>query len=81
MAPASPTGFVASIAVRVSFGFQGATAKCAVCHGDEGDGKGPAGLALPLRPADMRNRAAVAEMRDNFWFWRVSEGGLVEPFK
>jgi mono/diheme cytochrome c family protein len=56
-------------------------AKCAVCHGDEGDGKGPAGLALPLRPADMRNRAAVAEMRDNFWFWRVSEGGLVEPFK
>lgn len=55
-------------------------ATCAVCHGDEGDGQGPAGLALPLRPADMRNRAAVAEMRDNFWFWRVSEGGLVEPF-
>src|SRR5688500_20098874 len=23
----------------------------------------------------------VAEMADNFWVWRVSEGGLVEPFK
>jgi cytochrome c oxidase cbb3-type subunit 2 len=57
------------------------TANCAVCHGDEGDGKGPAGLALPLKPADMRDQAALAEMRDNFWFWRVSAGGLVEPFK
>jgi mono/diheme cytochrome c family protein len=56
------------------------TASCAVCHGDEGDGKGPAGVALPLKPADMRDQAALAEMRDNFWFWRVSEGGLVEPF-
>jgi mono/diheme cytochrome c family protein len=57
------------------------TANCAVCHGDEGDGKGPAGVALPLKPADMRDQAALAEMRDNFWYWRVSEGGLVEPFK
>jgi Cu/Ag efflux protein CusF len=23
----------------------------------------------------------VAEMAGNFWMWRVSEGGLVEPFK
>ncbi|HEX9870694.1 MAG TPA: c-type cytochrome [Candidatus Tectomicrobia bacterium] len=54
---------------------------CAVCHGDEGDGKGPAGIALPLKPSDMRDQAALAEMRDNFWYWRVSEGGLVEPFR
>jgi mono/diheme cytochrome c family protein len=56
-------------------------AKCAVCHGDTGDGKGPAGLALPLKPPSLRDRAAVAEMRDNYWFWRVSEGGQAEPFK
>jgi mono/diheme cytochrome c family protein len=56
-------------------------AKCAVCHGDRGDGKGPAGLALPLKPPDLRDREMIAEMRDNYWFWRVSEGGLVEPFK
>jgi mono/diheme cytochrome c family protein len=55
--------------------------KCAVCHGDTGDGKGPAGAALPLKPPDLRNKAAIAEMRDNYWFWRVSEGGLAEPFK
>src|SRR5436309_528902 len=57
------------------------TTRCAVCHGDAGDGKGPAGLALPLKPSDFRDRDGVAEMRDNYWFWRVSEGGQVEPFK
>jgi mono/diheme cytochrome c family protein len=55
--------------------------KCAVCHGDAGDGKGPAGVALPLKPPDLRDKEGVAEMRDNYWFWRVSEGGQVEPFK
>src|SRR2546428_714770 len=57
------------------------TTRCAVCHGDSGDGKGPAGLALPLTPANFRDKDGVAEMRDNYWFWRVSEGGQVEPFK
>src|SRR5437899_6193933 len=57
------------------------TTRWAVCHGDAGDGKGPAGLALPLKPSDFRDRDGVAEMRDNYWFWRVSEGGQVEPFK
>jgi mono/diheme cytochrome c family protein len=57
------------------------TAKCAVCHGEEGGGKGPAGQALPLKPPDLRDRDAIAEMRDNYWFWRASEGGAVEPFK
>jgi mono/diheme cytochrome c family protein len=55
--------------------------RCAVCHGEAGVGKGPAGLALPLKPSDFRDKAGVAEMRDNYWFWRVSEGGQVEPFK
>src|SRR5437660_114705 len=55
--------------------------RCAVCHGDQGDGKGPAGVALPLKPPDFRDKDGVAEMRDNYWFWRVSEGGQVEPFK
>jgi mono/diheme cytochrome c family protein len=54
--------------------------KCAVCHGDAGDGKGPAGVALPLKPPDLRDRHAIDEMRDNYWFWRVSEGGSAEPF-
>ena len=56
-------------------------AKCALCHGDKGDGKGPGAVNLPLKPADLTDAKMVAEMPGNFWFWRVSEGGLVEPFK
>ena len=55
--------------------------RCAVCHGDSGDGKGPAGVALPLKPPDLRDRKMMSEMAGNYWFWRVSEGGVVEPFK
>ena len=56
-------------------------ARCALCHGDKGDGKGPGAANLPLKPADLTDAKMVAEMPGNFWFWRVSEGGLVEPFK
>lgn len=56
------------------------TAKCALCHGAKGDGKGPGAVNLPLKPADLTD-GKVAEMADNFWVWRVSEGGLVEPFR
>lgn len=55
--------------------------RCSVCHGDTGDGKGPAGVALPLKPPDLRNERMIGEMPGNYWFWRVSEGGAVEPFK
>ena len=57
------------------------TVKCALCHGEKGDGKGPGSVNLPLKPADLTDGKMVAEMADNFWMWRVSEGGLVEPFK
>ena len=56
-------------------------AKCALCHGEKGDGKGPGAANLPLKPADLTDARMVAEMPGNFWYWRVSEGGLVEPFK
>ena len=56
-------------------------AKCALCHGQRGDGKGPGAAGLPLKPADLTDGKMVAEMAGNYWFWRVSEGGLVEPFK
>lgn len=56
-------------------------AKCALCHGEQGDGKGPGGVNLPLKPADLTDAKMVAEMPGNYWFWRVSEGGLVEPYK
>src|SRR5947209_20318775 len=54
--------------------------RCAVCHGDQGDGKGPAGVALPLKPRHLRQKDRLADMRDHQWFGRVSEGGNVDPF-
>lgn len=55
--------------------------RCAVCHGDEGDGKGPAATALPVKPPDFRDAGMIDKMQGNYWFWRVSEGGSVEPFR
>ena len=57
------------------------TARCAVCHGAQGAGDGPAAATLPLKPASFQDQAMVAEMTEAYWFWRVSEGGSVEPFR
>jgi mono/diheme cytochrome c family protein len=57
------------------------TAKCAVCHGANGDGRAPAAASLQRKPADFTDAAMVAEMPGNYWVWRVSEGGLAEPFR
>ncbi len=57
------------------------TAKCVLCHGETGDGKGPGSVGLPLKPADFTDAKMVADMAGNYLFWRVSEGGLVEPYK
>src|SRR2546426_5890929 len=37
-------------------------AKCAICHGREGDGDGPAVAGQAVKPASLRDRAMVAEM-------------------
>jgi mono/diheme cytochrome c family protein len=54
--------------------------RCTVCHGERGAGDGLAAAGLSLKPASFRDNAMVAEMTDAYWFWRVSEGGIVEPF-
>jgi len=56
-------------------------ARCTVCHGERGAGDGPAVAWLSLKPASFRDSAMVAQMTGAYWFWRVSEGGIVEPFK
>jgi mono/diheme cytochrome c family protein len=55
--------------------------KCVQCHGDRGDGKGPAAASLSPKPADFTNTEMVSAMAGNYWFWRVSEGGQAEPFR
>jgi mono/diheme cytochrome c family protein len=55
-------------------------AKCERCHGERGDGTGPDAVDLSPKPADLTDAKMAVEMPGNFWFWRVSEGGLVEPY-
>jgi mono/diheme cytochrome c family protein len=55
--------------------------RCVVCHGERGDGKGPGAAGLTLKAPDLTDATMVAHMTDSYWFWRVSEGGTVEPLK
>jgi mono/diheme cytochrome c family protein len=55
---------------------------CIICHGRDGKGTGPAAKALPHPPADLTNHFhRPPHHGDAYLFWRVSEGGAVEPFK
>lgn len=54
-------------------------ANCASCHGESGKGDGPAGGALNPAPQDL---SALREgLSDAYLFWRISEGGILEPFR
>lgn len=55
---------------------------CQLCHGPDGRGTGPAAKGLPHAPADLTNHFHMKPGDgDAYLFWRVSEGGAVEPFK
>lgn len=55
---------------------------CELCHGADGRGTGPAAKGLPHAPADLTNHFHMKPGDgDAYLFWRVSEGGRVEPFK
>ena len=47
--------------------------KCAHCHGNNGDGKGPAGRDWIKRPANF-TEAKFKTYTEPMWFWRISEG-------
>ncbi len=51
---------------------------CATCHGDGGVGDGPAGEGLDPAPTNIAHTSQM--MGDAYLFWRVSEGGAMEPF-
>jgi mono/diheme cytochrome c family protein len=54
------------------------SALCASCHGDGGMGDGPAGANLDPAPAPVAHTSQM--LGDDLLFWRISEGGLQEPF-
>jgi mono/diheme cytochrome c family protein len=53
---------------------------CASCHGPGGKGDGPAAAGLDPKPASLADAHLMEDMSDGALFWRVSEGGMMEPF-
>lgn len=47
---------------------------CAPCHGDALDGNGPQARALLPRPANFRDEGTIAQLDENYLFWRIKEG-------
>jgi mono/diheme cytochrome c family protein len=56
--------------------------QCVTCHGVDGQGTGPIATSLRHPPADLTNNFHTEPGNgDGYLFWRVSEGGLAEPFR
>ena len=66
----SPTGFTAESIVR---GHDLFASHCAACHGDGGQGDGPAGRGLKVQPADL-TAAHLWDHSDGELFWWISQG-------
>ncbi|MGR9100319.1 MAG: c-type cytochrome [Gammaproteobacteria bacterium] len=55
--------------------------QCVACHGEDGRGTGINAAGLSHPPADLTNHFhGLSGKGDAYLFWRVSEGGAVEPF-
>jgi mono/diheme cytochrome c family protein len=54
--------------------------KCQECHGAEGVGDGPRSVNLNPKPVDLSDGTVMANRSDGYIFWRVTKGGLMEPF-
>lgn len=47
--------------------------RCAICHGDTGEGNGPSSQSLGVRPANFRDVDLMAQS-DGSLFWKISMG-------
>lgn len=53
-------------------------ANCSSCHGSTGEGDGPASAGLDPSPKNLAEKQP--NLSDSYLFWRISEGGLMDPF-
>lgn len=51
---------------------------CATCHGDKGMGDGPTAASLDPKPKPLATE--MGTLKDDYIFWRISEGGAFSPF-
>lgn len=55
--------------------------ECAICHGFDGKGDGPAAAGLPIKPADLVQPHLFAHTPgDMFWWVSHGYGGVMPPF-
>jgi mono/diheme cytochrome c family protein len=48
---------------------------CAACHGNTGDGNGPAAAGMSPPPANLRGLSTRPMASDGYLMWAISEGG------
>ncbi|MDP6274483.1 MAG: hypothetical protein QGI84_10875, partial [Dehalococcoidia bacterium] len=55
---------------------------CAICHGDDLDGEGPAadGFRYPIRPANFQDTGTIAQLTLPYVYWRLTVGGIQNQF-
>ena len=51
------------------------TRNCAMCHGDAQDGNGLFARAWQPKPANFRDSGTIAQLDENYLYWRIKEGG------
>ena len=51
------------------------TMYCVACHGEKGDGNGPAGAALNPKPGNFTDAKRAAEIDDKYIYMMIKEGG------
>lgn len=55
------------------------TRNCAMCHGDAQDGNGVFARAWQPKPANFRDSGTIAQLAENYLFWRIKEGAPGQP--
>ncbi len=77
--PAEYAGIKMPASSNVAAGDEPYQIYCASCHGEKGLGDGVA--AGSLNPAPQNLAKNQKQMSDAYLFWRIAEGGMMEPFK
>lgn len=76
-------GLAAAPALAADFELKGDAAKgethykslCVACHGEKGDGNGPAGAALTPKPTNFTDAANADRLTDEWIYKMVKNGG------
>ena len=54
-------------------------ALCSQCHGADGRGEGQESVGFDPPPGDL-TRSFIADVEDGYLYWRIADGGDIEPY-